>query len=159
MSRHARLLAAWVTAVLLAACGGGSEAPLPPVAPRPSPARWSRIAAASRWPEAAPAFPSRGHGSGAFVASIRVEPASLEAYRELVSGAVFADGTAVAVFHRAPDGTPGSVYAMEKAGGAWTFTASNADGMLLDGHVGLCARCHEEAPADHLFGVPRGPSE
>src|SRR5689334_14457464 len=158
MSRHARLLAAWVTAVLIAACGG-SEAPLPSVAPLPSATRWMRIAAASRWPEAAPAFSSRGHGDGAFVASVRVEPASLEAYRGLVSGAVFADGTAIAVFHRAPDGTPGSVYAMEKAGGAWTFTASNADGTLLDGNVGLCARCHEEAPADHLFGAPRGPSE
>jgi hypothetical protein len=136
-----------------AACAS-AEQPLPPLAPAVSSPRWERLAAASQWPEAAPPFASRGHGAG-FIVTVRVEPAGLEAYRGIVSGGVFAEGTSNAVFHRDSAGTAGSIYAMEKRSGAWRFTAANADGTLLEGDLGLCRRCHDDSPADHVFGAPR----
>ena len=145
--------------VVLGCGGSGVEqplAPLPAAAPAP---RWDRLGAASQWPEAAAAFESRGHGVCRFSATVRVEPAALAAYRSIVSGAVFPDGTAIAVFHRDPAGAAASVYAMEKRAGAWTFTAANPDGTLLQGDLGLCSRCHDEAPADHVFGAPRPPKD
>jgi hypothetical protein len=79
----------------------------------------------------------------------------MEAYRGIVSGAVFAEGTAIAVFHRDSAGAEGSIYAMEKRSGVWAFTAASPDGTLLDGDLGLCARCHDDSAADHVFGTPR----
>jgi hypothetical protein len=44
---------------------------------------------------------------------------------------------------------------MEKRSGIWTFTATGPDGTLLDGDLGLCGRCHDDSPADHVFGAAR----
>lgn len=132
-----------------------TEPPLPPIPPAPAPSRWARLAEAQRWPEAAPEFPSRGHGAGRFLATVRVIPSALDAYRTIVTGTVFPDGSAIAVFHREPRGAAGSVFVMEKRGAAWSFTAVDPWGTVLDGDLGLCARCHDEAPADHVFGAPR----
>ena len=156
MSRHARASRIFAFAGLLwgGACAS-SEQPLPPLPPVASRPRWERLATASQWPEAAPPFASRGHGAGRFIATVRVEPAALQAYRGIVSGAVFPDGTAIAVFHRDAAGTPGSIYSMEKRSGVWAFAAANPDGTLLDGDLALCGRCHDDSPADHVFGAPR----
>jgi hypothetical protein len=91
---------------------------------------------------------------------VRISPGSVEAYRGLVAGAEFAIGTTAAAFHRSPDGAAGSVYAMTKlpsaTGGQWEFIVTEPDGTLLArGSLSLCAGCHDDAPADHLFGVPR----
>jgi hypothetical protein len=137
----------------------GCEREEPALTPIVSPTRavlpWVGFDAARSWPAAAGAFHSRGHGAGRYDATVRVRPATLEAYRSAVSGAVFADGSAIAMFHRTTDGGDGSVFSMAKADGAWTFVAAHGDGTLIDGDTASCARCHDEAPADHVFGPPK----
>jgi hypothetical protein len=88
---------------------------------------------------------------------IRVSPDSREAYRALRPGVTLPDGTVVAALHRDVDSTrPGPVYVMEKQNGSWSFQVLGADGRPAEhGPLTLCARCHAEAPADMLFGLPR----
>jgi hypothetical protein len=55
---------------------------------------------------------------------------------------------------------PDELYVMEKLGdGTWRFLVVSVDG-TIDTAAGttLCQRCHAEAGADGLFGIPRRPS-
>jgi hypothetical protein len=87
---------------------------------------------------------------------VHVMPSALEAYRALTAGKQWEVGTSVAAFHRHGD-EPGSVFAMTKlAAGGWEYVVVAPDGTVEDrGALPLCARCHADAPADSLFGVPR----
>lgn len=41
-------------------------------------------------------------------------------------------------------------------GGDWEYLIAEPDGLISErGHLPLCARCHAEAPHDHLFGPAR----
>lgn len=88
---------------------------------------------------------------------IRVSPESREGYLGLRPGISLSDGTVVAAVHRDVDTSrPGPIYVMEKRAGAWAFQVLGADGRPAEhGPLTLCARCHAEAPADMLFGLPR----
>jgi hypothetical protein len=143
-----------------------SEKPVP-LSPGPGPGsgphvplseRWAEFDAASRWPTAAPPFVSRGHGVGHYRVDVRVSPEHLDAYRSLVAGQLAPDGITVVAFHRDVDSdADGPVYMMQKrTAGDWRFLVVDASGHLSS-HVDLelCARCHLDAPADHLFGAPR----
>lgn len=87
---------------------------------------------------------------------VRVSPGALGPYRGLVAGASLPAGAAVVAFHTSTKGAPGSIYAMTKLpAGEWEFIAADPDGTLLGrGFLASCASCHDDALADHLFGVP-----
>lgn len=124
------------------------------VPPKP---HWGSLDAARAWPAAGPPKASRGHGVDGSQVEIRVSPGAVELYRGLVAGAVLPVGTTVVAFHKGAKGAAGSVYAMTKLpAGDWEFIAAEPDGTLLGrGLLAACASCHDDAPADHLFGVPR----
>lgn len=85
---------------------------------------------------------------------IHTNPESAEAYRGLSPGRPLALGSVVSAVHQQPNGDAGPVLAMVKgADGRWTYVATDSSGYLdPDADLGLCARCHEEAPCDGLFG-------
>jgi len=90
---------------------------------------------------------------------VRVSPGALDLYRGLVAGGSLPPGSTVAAFHKTPNGAPGSIYAMTRLPtGSWEFVATEPDGTLLGrGPLAACASCHDDAPADPLFGPPRAP--
>jgi hypothetical protein len=157
---------AWIAAALswivasFVACGG----PPARVAPRRSTAPkvpWREFDEAKKFPEARAPFTSLGHGALNYSIDVRVDPAHLEAYRTLSPGGALSPGAIVIATHqsqRVVDAT--SVYVMMKhAPSTWEFLVLDADGVVdTDGDRSLCERCHAEAPADHLFGLPRFPS-
>jgi hypothetical protein len=98
------------------------------------------------------------HPAGDFLATIRVNPAA-ETYgtkgrQPLAPGALIVEGLADAV-----DGPPHAFYVMERRepgyfpeGGDWAYLVVSPTGVLLaEGKLKLCARCHAEAPREHLF--------
>jgi hypothetical protein len=93
---------------------------------------------------------------------VRVSASAVEDYRLLTAGKQWAPGTSVAAFHlRRQDGAAASIYAMTKLpGGPWEFVVAAPDGTVeARGALPLCARCHADAAADSLFGIPRAPAE
>jgi hypothetical protein len=78
--------------------------------------------------------------------------------RELAPGAVL-----VEAHYRAGGSSPVVFFAMSKrspgfdpAGGDWEYLIVEPGGAIRQrGRLPLCARCHAEAPYDHLFGPPR----
>jgi hypothetical protein len=124
------------------------RAPLPP---------WDRFSEIRAWPALnEQPLASRGHGNGAYVLDVRVSPESRDAYLALLPGSTIAAGTIVAAFHRDPRrGGAGPVYVMEKGPSGWAFRALDAEGRPSEHGVDLCRRCHAEAPADSLFGLPK----
>jgi hypothetical protein len=130
----------------------------PTVAPRPpsSVPHWERFEESTGWPLVAEGIQS-GHGADDLVVRIRVAPPFRSAYVGLVAGQRWPVGMAVAAFHE-QRGTHamGQVYAMTKiADDRWEYVVSRADGALeARGSIPLCVRCHAEARADSLFGLP-----
>lgn len=140
-----------------------SAAPAPPrleatVAPKP---RWEGFDRATAWPSVGGARSSRGHGVEEGIIDVRISPEARDSYRGLVAGTALPVGTTVVAFHRATNGAPGPVYAMVKLpDGQWDFVIAEPNGTLVArGAVSLCAACHDDAPADHLFGVPKEPEK
>jgi hypothetical protein len=167
---HARALRAaralpWFL-LLVAGCGAAAEpspaAPTgaasadPPQQPRRT--RWARFDEVSSWPAANPTpIPSKGHGSGQYQITVRVQPDALGDYVAHGSRATMPLGTVVAAFHRdARRGQSGPVYVMTRAASGWTYTAYEPSGFAAEhGVLALCERCHLEAPSGGLFGLPR----
>jgi len=147
------------TALLMGACA--RQPPRAEAAPSQPVARWAELDVARAWPSASAAFPSRGHGVGQYLIDVRVEPRYLGAYRNLSRGQTLPVGTTLAAFHRDRDtGAAASIYVMQKRSDAeWEFSVADDEGRLRPQQsVELCSRCHAEAPADDLFGVPRSPA-
>ena len=122
----------------------------------PAPRRiWPEFARVRSWsPLDAEPFLSRGH-AGRYLARVRVNPEAERAYRNLVAGTAFPAGTVVAKFHEHRDGTPADVFVVERTNQRWRFLVLSAEGELTgSASVTLCARCHAEAPAAPLFGLP-----
>jgi hypothetical protein len=102
-------------------------------------------------------FVNRGHDAQRGFADLRVSPLARDAYISLVSDSVLPEGSLVAlVFCDETRTEQRSVYAMQKLAAGWEFLALDSAGRP-DPKVDLtaCARCHEGAPADDLFGLPR----
>jgi hypothetical protein len=148
------------TALFLAACTSPQARPSARVAVV-APQRWEHFDDARSWPLAAEPFATSAHGATPYVVSVRVAPAFVVAYRELVAGEVWVPGASVAAFHATRSGEPASLYAMTKqSDGSWEYVVAAADGTeTARGPLPLCIRCHTEAPADSLFGVPRAARE
>ncbi len=133
------------------------QAPTPSASAAPPPLRWTQFDEAKGWPPVNDEpFTSRGHAGGRWTLTVRVSPDARDAYAALTPGSSLPSGAVVAAFHHDPArGRPGPIYVMEKASQRWRFTVVNPDGLVREGSVALCARCHAEAVADHLFGLPR----
>jgi hypothetical protein len=84
---------------------------------------------------------------------VRVNDVARSAYTALVTDSVFPDGSVLA---QLAHGALGNGYVMRKSAGAWSYFELDAQGTLLaSGALLLCAGCHAQAPADHVFGLPR----
>lgn len=159
-------------AVAVAACGAAQEpgsltgaSDAPPRAPAASPSRsaahtpvrWEPFAQVEAWPPLGP-FVSRGHAGGGLEATVRVSPAARPAYEQLVRSSVLPVDTVIAESLARPGGgDPVAIYTMHKtADGRWTFLVVTPTGFVDESvEIRLCERCHAEAPADQLFGLPR----
>lgn len=143
-------------------CSESGAALAPVASPRPSRMqRWDRFDEVRTWPRVASTVPS-DHGVGELQMDVRVAAPYRAAYVGLVAGQRWPVGMAVAVFHEHRGSRePGSIYAMTKsADDAWEYVVSRADGTLeARGALPLCVRCHGEARADSLFGLPSGVTE
>jgi hypothetical protein len=102
-------------------------------------------------------FRSRGHLVRPPFATVRINAEARDAYLSLVTDTVLPDGSTVALFFGdEQQREAGPVYAMEKTHGGWRFLSTDSEGGLdptLDPTT--CSRCHDGAPADDLFGLPR----
>jgi hypothetical protein len=100
---------------------------------------------------------SRGHGTGELTLVVRTDPASRERYLAMQRDVEWPTGTLIAAFHRdKKNGRPGPIYVIERRTNGWAYLAFDAEGRPAEpGTLGLCQRCHEEAPSGALFGLPR----
>ena len=115
---------------------------------------WDGYVEMRHWPlvNTAP-FTSLGHQPEQQV-DVHVNEAASSSYRTLVTDTVFPEGAVLAELSHS--GT-GHGYAMRKVKGNWTYFELDARGAVLaSGSQPLCAGCHAQAPADHVFGLPRG---
>ena len=121
----------------------------------PPPVAWASYAEAQSWPPANSApFPSRGHEPAQQV-DVRANELARPSYAALVTDTVFPDGS-VLLEQAHSSSTSGFSYAMRKEAGQWGFFQLDAHGgVLASGTLTLCAGCHAQAPADHVFGLPR----
>ncbi len=120
--------------------------------------RWAPFRIVDNWPAAGKPFVSHGHAGGRFPAMVRVSPAARDAYEQLVRSTVLPVDTIVAEYLADPgsDRTR-AVYVMQKTTAErWRFLVITPTGLVDErAPTALCARCHAEAPADQLFGLPR----
>jgi hypothetical protein len=120
-------------------------------------ARWTRLDEVAAWPTVYPhPFASLGHASVRYTIDVRVDSTARDRYAALLPGTVLPKGTLIAAFHHDPErGQRGPIYVMEKTGSGWEFSIVDADGRVRQrGALELCARCHAEAVADQVFGLP-----
>lgn len=110
------------------------------------------------------AFVSRGHFAGQWTAEIAVNETALPTYQQMAPSSHFSVGSLLVKKHASTSAsTPGPIFVMSKRdpgfypeGGDWEYTVLDAEGHLEDrGKLPLCARCHAEANADWVFGLPR----
>jgi hypothetical protein len=116
-----------------------------------APVVWDGWAELSAWPPViAEPYVSRGHPPGDAPVTLRISPAARESYLSLHVGSELPTGAMVGQFQ--PDG----VFVMRKlAPGRWEFVELSKDGHVRDAdRRPLCERCHAEAVADDLFGLP-----
>jgi hypothetical protein len=105
-------------------------------------------------------LPSRGHNPPYWSGTVRVNPALEAAYRELGPTAVIPPGAIAVETHTNTQGGTQPHFAMVKRepgfdpqGGDWEYAIVDAEGHIQNrGVLPLCARCHADAPTDHLFG-------
>jgi hypothetical protein len=113
---------------------------------------WDAYAEVQRWPAAGPTpFTSRGHQPEQSV-EVRVNDVARANYAGLVTDTVFPDGSLLIELSRGV----GHGYAMRKTSGTWSYFELDSKGFVLaSGALPLCASCHDQAPADHVFGPSR----
>jgi len=153
--------------LLLVACTRPAQGPLPgdsdasykpsASAPQTEPSRktpWADYAAARSSPAVTRSpFTSAGHPLAGSV-EVHVSSESRDAYLGLVPDTVFPDGALLAELCAKPGSGPS--YAMRKTGGSWAFYMLDEQGALVaSGQLPFCAGCHQQAPADGVFGLPR----
>ena len=108
-------------------------------------------------------FVSRGHFGGRWTAEIAVNEPAMQLYTNLAPSSRFGVGAVLVKKHASTSSAKGPTFAMAKRdagffpqGGDWEYIVLDAEGRLEDrGKLTLCARCHAEANADWVFGLPR----
>jgi hypothetical protein len=118
---------------------------------------WDVYPKALHWPVAnGEPFTSRGHQPEQLI-DVHVNDAARPGYLSLVTDTVFPDGAVLVEVSRILTANSRG-FAMRKAGGQWSyFELDPQGGLLQSGDLSLCAGCHAQAPADHVFGLPRPP--
>lgn len=99
-----------------------------------------------------------GHPVGNLAGVVKVDPKA-SGYGQRGRSAFPPGALVVEALGPGPDGSPTLFYVMEKRdagffplGGDWQYSVVSVSGKLeADGKLELCARCHAEAPRDHLF--------
>jgi hypothetical protein len=176
MVRRARVekrLSALAACVALAACAHGGDLGTPGVsdAPVEAPRRPPTTEVAPREPWAlsgdAQSFAAiddrelpSGHNAPYWSGVVRVSPALEPLYAAMGPSALVPPGAVAVETHRSTDGSVSPRYVMVKReagfdvpGGDWEYLVVDAEGRIAArGALPLCARCHAEAPGDHLFG-------
>lgn len=124
--------------------------------------RWSDFAAARSWPEAGPPVRALVHRRDGSLIHVRIDPAipeALTAYRALAAESAMPEGTRVIAWHENPSGESLGAYLLQKRKGAWSPLQIDREGIVIpiegDREGAACMRCHDMAPADHLFGAPK----
>lgn len=105
------------------------------------------------------------HPAGDFVGAIRVNGAA-GSYGQKGRGALPEGALIVEALAAEPGAPPVLYYAMERRsagyfpdGGDWAYWVIGKEGEIqAEGKLKLCARCHAEAPRDHLFETFRHPA-
>jgi len=177
LRRPCRALAGWLMALGLGPACGPREPPLaspgtstanaapftPSAATRDAAVRWERFAELATYGAMSTPFISRGHFAGRWKAEVSANAAAALVYPTLSRSSRFPPGAVLAKKHREKDsGAPGPVFVMIKRepgfflqGGDWEYLVTDAEGWIEDqGPLLLCARCHAEANADWVFGLP-----
>lgn len=152
-------------ALAIGACSGAQPSETQPESPRreattePAPLeRWDLWSEQRSWEPLHPErFVSRGHANGRFSVEVVASPRARDAYTTLVPGTELPVASVIAKRHFRSDGSTGPVYAMRKSTKReWEFLVLRPDGLIeRRGSLPLCRRCHSEAVADSLFGLPR----
>ena len=127
----------------------GADAAAPPIAS----AVWEGYAPLQREPHlnSAP-FTARGHQPEQAV-DVIANALARPSYELLVTDTVFPDGALLALLSRSH---VGHSYVMRKQAGSWSYLELDERGALLSqGSPAPCVACHAQAPADHVFGLPR----
>jgi hypothetical protein len=132
---------------------GSERVSAPPVEARRE--LWSSFVAARAWPEAAPSFVARVHRRDGTHVRVHVDPASLDAYRQLAVDSPMPAEARVVAWHETPVGELLGGYVLEKRAGTWSALEVDAAGQVVPGDRAPCLRCHELAPSDYLFGPPQ----
>jgi len=107
-------------------------------------------------------FVSHGHFAGRWTAEIAVNEPAMQVYTNLAPSSRFGVGAVLVKKHASTSSTKGPTFAMLKRdagffpqGGDWEYIVLDAEGRLEDrGKLQLCARCHADANADSVFGLP-----
>ena len=141
------------TPAVPAASSGSAQA-----APPRTEQRWARLSEVQGWgPVNDKPFISEGHPPGHYLANVHVSPEARDAYLALMPGSELPVGAVLAELQHDPvSDRPGPIFAMRKvAPGRWEYVAAEPDGRIRErGQLPLCVRCHAEAVADSLFGLP-----
>jgi hypothetical protein len=101
-------------------------------------------------------FASRGHGFERFFVDVYANAAAKGAWGaadgQMPQGAVLVKEQ---LERGAKEGTT-SLFVMEKrAQGEWQYLVVAPSGeVAADGKLAACMRCHDDAPRDHVFGLP-----
>jgi hypothetical protein len=160
-------------ATLLLACASNLDW-RPGVSDQSPGAPRSPQAAASATPDAWPAaqaldklavidereLPSSGHNPPYWSGKVRVNETLAETYRVLGPTSTIAEGSVAIEQHHDASGGGEALYGMQKRaagfdpqGGDWEYLVLDPSGQIRTrGALPFCARCHAEAPTDHLFG-------
>jgi hypothetical protein len=97
-------------------------------------------------------FISWGHAGGRYAATVYVTRAAKDTIWKrdgAPPGTELAMTTIIPASHK-----PGPTFVMQKdAAGAWRYETLETTDAKNDG-LALCARCHADAPGDHVFGLP-----
>lgn len=166
------ILAAAAATLLGAACSprdgtyrpGLSDGPLPSPSASSlstsSTTNWEHFDRVGQLELLLPKHPSHGHGTGAWDAELRGSSGAGDALDRLVPGAYLAEGTLLVQHHtQRHTGADLGFFVMEKQhpgyfpdGGDWDYAVVGRDGRVeARGKLTTCARCHAEAPIDHVF--------
>ncbi|MCS6901451.1 MAG: hypothetical protein RMJ98_03610 [Myxococcales bacterium] len=105
-------------------------------------------------------LPSAGHNPPYWSGQVRVNGVLWPLYPRMSPEIVVPEGAIALEFHHDLSGNAQLIYAMEKraagfdpGGGDWEYLVLNPEGVVeTRGILPFCARCHAEAPHDHLFG-------
>ena len=98
-------------------------------------------------------FVSSGHAGGRYAATVYVTPAAKDT--ALRADGVVAAGTEIVMTNvdRVTHAAGPTFFMQKEPSGAWRFATQETTNVKSDG-LALCARCHAEAPGDHVFGLP-----